>query len=49
MVAGGMHDLAVFYNTDPENTYEFVPTKDNGIPRPSPFLGRALPANFFPR
>jgi hypothetical protein len=49
MVIGGMHDSAAFYNIDPESTYEFVPKKDNGIPRPSPFLERALPANFFPR
>lgn len=49
MVIGGMHEIAIFYNTDPENSYEFVPKKDNGVSRPSPFLERALPANFFTR
>ncbi|KAF9467716.1 copper radical oxidase [Collybia nuda] len=49
MIVGGMHELASFYNTDPENSIEFFPKKDNGIPRPSPFLERTLPANLFPR
>lgn len=49
MVVGGMHGLATFYNVDPANSFEFFPKKDNGIPRPSPFLERTLPANLFPR
>ncbi|KAJ7174593.1 glyoxal oxidase N-terminus-domain-containing protein [Mycena filopes] len=38
-----------FYNTDPVNSFEFFPSKDGGIPRPSAFLERSLPANLFPR
>jgi hypothetical protein len=49
MVVGGIHDRTPFYNTDPVNSFEFVPKKDNGVPRPSPFLERSLPANLFPR
>lgn len=49
MVVGGMHNVTPFYNTEPENTFEFIPKKDNGIPRASPFLERTLPANLFPR
>ncbi|KAF9467903.1 copper radical oxidase [Collybia nuda] len=49
MVVGGMHELATFYNADPANSFEFFPSKDNGTPRPSPFLERTLPANLFPR
>jgi hypothetical protein len=49
MVIGGTHESTPFYNTDPENTFEFFPPKDNGQPRFSPFLERTLPANLFPR
>ncbi|KAJ7575631.1 glyoxal oxidase N-terminus-domain-containing protein [Mycena floridula] len=51
MVVGGIHIFTLFYNTpdDAENTFEFFPPKDNGIPRASPFLERSLGANLFPR
>ena len=49
MIAGGMHEATGFYNTDPVNTYEFFPSKDGNVPRPSAFLKRSLPANLFPR
>ncbi len=40
---------SVFYNIQPENSFEFFPSKDAGGVRPSPFLERSLPANLFPR
>lgn len=49
MIVGGSHVNVGFYNIDPENTFEFFPPKDNGVPRPSAFLERSLPANLFPR
>ncbi|KAG6897934.1 hypothetical protein C0992_008682 [Termitomyces sp. T32_za158] len=49
MIIGGMHELTLFYNTDPVNSYEFFPPKDNGQPRLSPFLARTPPVNLFPR
>ncbi|KAG6884478.1 hypothetical protein C0993_010687 [Termitomyces sp. T159_Od127] len=49
MIIGGMHDLTLFYNTDPVNSYEFFPPKDNGQPRPSAFLQRTPRVNLFPR
>jgi len=49
MVVGGIHNLTPFYNTDPVNSFEFFPPKDNGVPRPSAFLEQSLPANLFPR
>ncbi|EIN08242.1 glyoxal oxidase precursor [Punctularia strigosozonata HHB-11173 SS5] len=49
MIVGGTHVDADFYNIDPENTFEFFPPKDNGVPRPSAFLERSLPSNLFPR
>ncbi|KAF9467904.1 copper radical oxidase [Collybia nuda] len=49
MVVGGMHDIAHFYNVDPANSFEFFPSKDGGVPRPSAFLERTLPSNLFPR
>ncbi|KAJ7165639.1 glyoxal oxidase N-terminus-domain-containing protein [Mycena crocata] len=49
MIVGGIHDLTPFYNTDPVNSFEFFPSKDGAIPRPSAFLERSLPANLFPR
>ncbi|KAI0684361.1 glyoxal oxidase precursor [Earliella scabrosa] len=48
LIAGGMHVEAVFYNTDPENSFEFFPRKEETV-RPSAFLERSLPANLFPR
>ncbi|KAH9939374.1 glyoxal oxidase precursor [Epithele typhae] len=48
LIAGGMHGEAVFYNIDPENSFEFFPRKEQTV-RPSAFLERALPANLFPR
>ncbi|KAG5725297.1 hypothetical protein E4T56_gene12665 [Termitomyces sp. T112] len=49
MVIGGMHETSLFYNTDPVNSYEFFPPKDDGKPRPAPFLERTLRVNLFPR
>lgn len=49
MVIGGTHVATPFYNVDPENSFEFFPPKDNGVPRFSPFLERTLPTNLFPR
>ncbi|KAJ7590384.1 glyoxal oxidase precursor [Mycena floridula] len=51
MVVGGIHIPTLFYNTldEAEDTFEFFPPKDDGIPRPSPFLERTLGANLFPR
>ncbi|KAF8192159.1 glyoxal oxidase precursor [Pholiota molesta] len=49
MVVGGIHERTPFYNTDPVNSFEFFPPKDGGVPRPSEFLNRSLPANLFPR
>ena len=49
MIIGGMHESTPFYNTDPVNSIEFFPPKDGGVPRPSAFLQRSLPANLFPR
>lgn len=48
-MVGGIHEATGFYNTDPVNSFEFFPPKDNGVPRPSAFLQRSLPANLFPR
>ncbi|KAI0027650.1 glyoxal oxidase N-terminus-domain-containing protein [Vararia minispora EC-137] len=49
LIIGGAHVDVVFYNIDPENSYEFFPKKDGGVVRPSAFLERSLPANLFPR
>jgi hypothetical protein len=51
MVLGGDAEQTPFYNVLPDarNNYEFVPPKDGGVPRPSPFLKRTMPANMFPR
>ncbi|KAJ7683556.1 glyoxal oxidase precursor [Mycena rosella] len=49
MVVGGIHEATLFYNTDPVNSFEFFPSKDGAVPRPSAFLERSLPANLFPR
>ncbi|KAJ7901064.1 glyoxal oxidase precursor [Mycena olivaceomarginata] len=49
MIVGGTHEGTPFYNMDPVNSFEFFPSKDGGIPRPSAFLERSLTANLFPR
>ncbi|KAJ7355850.1 glyoxal oxidase N-terminus-domain-containing protein [Mycena albidolilacea] len=49
MIVGGIHELTLFYNTDPVNSFEFFPSKDGAVPRPSPFLERTVPSNLFPR
>ncbi|KAF5364821.1 hypothetical protein D9758_009313 [Tetrapyrgos nigripes] len=51
MIVGGIHIPTIFFNTPEEaaNTFEFFPPKDGGIPRPSAFLDRSMPANLFPR
>ncbi|KAJ7039413.1 glyoxal oxidase precursor [Mycena alexandri] len=49
MIVGGIHEATVFFNTDPVNSFEFFPSKDGGIPRPSAFLARTGPVNLFPR
>ncbi|KAJ6605189.1 glyoxal oxidase N-terminus-domain-containing protein [Mycena vulgaris] len=49
LIVGGMHTETPFYNTDPANSFEFFPPKDGGVPRPSAFLARTVPANLFPR
>ncbi|KAF8173870.1 glyoxal oxidase precursor [Mycena galopus ATCC 62051] len=49
MIVGGIHEGAQFYNIDPVNSFEFFPSKDGGVPRPSAFLERSLVANLFPR
>ncbi|KAF8907403.1 glyoxal oxidase precursor [Mucidula mucida] len=48
-IVGGSHNLTLFYNFDPANTFEFFPPKDGGVPRQSAFLKRSLPSNMFPR
>jgi len=49
LIVGGIHEETPFYNTDPENSVEFFPKKDNGVPRPLLFLNHTLPTNLFPR
>jgi hypothetical protein len=49
MIIGGTHEDTPFYNTDPVNSFEFFPPKDNGVARPSAFLARTVPTNLFPR
>ncbi|KAF8587078.1 copper radical oxidase [Ramaria rubella] len=51
MIIGGIHFSTDFYNnvSAAASTFEFFPPKDGGVPRPSPFLNRTLPANLFPR
>ncbi|KAJ7852692.1 hypothetical protein B0H14DRAFT_2580860 [Mycena olivaceomarginata] len=41
MIVRGMHEATLFYNTDPANTFEILPSKDGAIPRLSPFLERS--------
>ncbi|CAL1711882.1 unnamed protein product [Somion occarium] len=51
MIVGGIHENTGFFN-DVEraaNSVEFFPPKFGGVPRPSEFLKRSLPANLFPR
>lgn len=47
MIIGGSSIQSNFYNTAPENSFEFFPRKEQTV-RPSAFLERALPANLFP-
>ncbi|KAF5352187.1 hypothetical protein D9758_009232 [Tetrapyrgos nigripes] len=51
MIVGGIHELTPFFNDKERSasSYEFFPKKDGGVPRPSEFLNRSLPANLFPR
>ncbi|KAK7449324.1 hypothetical protein VKT23_013467 [Stygiomarasmius scandens] len=51
MIVGGMHNQSQFWNFPEltENSIEFFPSKDGGVPRPSEFLARTLPVNLFPR
>lgn len=51
MIVGGIHRNTGFYNSIEEAalTVEFFPPKFGGVPRPSEFLKRSLPANLFPR
>ncbi|KAF7331434.1 Copper radical oxidase [Mycena kentingensis (nom. inval.)] len=49
MVVGGSHVLTPFYNEDRADSFEFFPSKDNGVVRQSEFLARSGPANLFPR
>ncbi|TFK83299.1 copper radical oxidase [Polyporus arcularius HHB13444] len=48
LIAGGSHVGSLFYDIDPETSFEFFPRKEEFV-RPSPFLERSLPANLFPR
>ncbi|THV04609.1 glyoxal oxidase precursor [Dendrothele bispora CBS 962.96] len=51
MVIGGSNNQSSFWNTPDlaENSIEFWPSKDGGVPRPSEFLERTIPVNLFPR
>ena len=49
LIVGGIEVPTLFFNTVPVNSFEFFPSKDEGISRHSPFLERSLPANLFPR
>ncbi|KAF5352140.1 hypothetical protein D9758_009246 [Tetrapyrgos nigripes] len=51
MIIGGIRINTAFFNDKNLSTssFEFFPKKDGGIPRPSEFLDRSLPANLFPR
>lgn len=51
MIVGGIHENTDFYNDIDRAalTVEFFPPKFGGVPRPSEFLKRSLPANLFPR
>ncbi|KAK7451030.1 hypothetical protein VKT23_012705 [Stygiomarasmius scandens] len=51
MIVGGINNGTPFFNDfeDAAKTFEFFPPKDGGVPRPSDFLVRSLPANLFPR
>ncbi|RPD67521.1 glyoxal oxidase precursor [Lentinus tigrinus ALCF2SS1-7] len=48
LIVGGSHVNSVFYDIDPELSFEFFPRKEETV-RPSAFLERSLPANLFPR
>ncbi|KAF5352137.1 hypothetical protein D9758_009230 [Tetrapyrgos nigripes] len=51
MIVGGIHNSTPFFNDEERSasSFEFFPKKDGGVPRPSEFLNRSLPANLFPR
>ncbi|KAK7467493.1 hypothetical protein VKT23_004547 [Stygiomarasmius scandens] len=51
MIVGGIHNGTSFFNdfNNASKSIEFFPKKDGGVPRPSDFLVRTLPANLFPR
>ncbi|KAF5352218.1 hypothetical protein D9758_009233 [Tetrapyrgos nigripes] len=51
MIVGGVNSSASFFNDKERSasSFEFFPKKDGGVPRPSEFLNRSLPANLFPR
>lgn len=51
MIAGGAHHNVTFYSSVEVGalSVEFFPPKFGGVPRPSEFLKRSLPANLFPR
>ncbi|KAF5364756.1 hypothetical protein D9758_009335 [Tetrapyrgos nigripes] len=51
MIIGGIMVNTPFFSTQnlSASTFEFFPQKDRGVPRPSAFLDRSLPANLFPR
>ena len=51
MIVGGAKHNLTFANSleDAVLSVEFFPPKFDGIPRPSEFLERSLPANLFPR
>ncbi|KAF5352184.1 hypothetical protein D9758_009227 [Tetrapyrgos nigripes] len=51
LIVGGIHNSTPFFNDKERSasSFEFFPKKDGGVPRPSEFLNRSLPANLFPR
>jgi hypothetical protein len=51
MIVGGIRNNTAFFNDKNQSasSFEFFPKKDGGVPRPSEFLDRSLPANLFPR
>ncbi|KAF5352136.1 hypothetical protein D9758_009234 [Tetrapyrgos nigripes] len=51
MIIGGIKENTTFFNDKERSasSFEFFPQKDGGVPRPSEFLDRSLPANLFPR
>ncbi|PFH46926.1 copper radical oxidase [Amanita thiersii Skay4041] len=49
MIIGGMEIPSNFSNYLPQNSIEFFPPKDGGVPRYLPLLERTVPINLFPR